>query len=314
MSTSDRALVLEAAAAAALAVAAVVALSPGDLWLEGGGAHPAWIAVLVLAARYGLRGLFAGLAATWGGLAAMNLALSGQWAGLSLRSDGAADVFALVATVLVAWIAEAHGRKNRRLAQRLAECDGLRSAGEETISAMQEAIAVLRGRQDRIDVSLSLWRELAGRLERGDAPEAARAALELCAIRCGAAAGIVHAWDGVHLHPIAWRGQWSAAQPRPRDIVQDRTAMAAVQTGRPVRRIDGAGPEDADVAVPIVNDAGTIVGVIAQRGPAPEKLRAAEVSDLLVAARWLAAALSRPHQPSAHNLLPVAARRATPAP
>ena len=65
--------VLHAAAATAVVAVAVILASPGDLWLAGASFHPGWIAVAVLAARYGIRGLFLGL----GFLVAAQLASEG---------------------------------------------------------------------------------------------------------------------------------------------------------------------------------------------------------------------------------------------
>ena len=67
MSTSDRWMPVEAAAAAVVVVGAVALASPDDVWLRGLGMHPAWLPVIVLAARYGPRGLFTSLAITWAG-------------------------------------------------------------------------------------------------------------------------------------------------------------------------------------------------------------------------------------------------------
>src|ERR671939_262975 len=112
MSTSNRSVYVEAAVAAVMAALAVALISPGDVWLTGLGFHPAWIVVLVLAARYGSLGLFVTLGAT--------------------------------------------------------------------VAALVDDMGPLRARHDRIDLSLTVWRDLTARLESGDVEQAARAAVELC--------------------------------------------------------------------------------------------------------------------------------------
>ena len=123
----------------------------------------------------------------------------------------------------------------------------------------------MRARADRIDLSLTVWRNLASRIERGDPGEAARASLELCALRLGATAGIVQRWDGSALRTLAWQGEWSASQPRPRDIFTDRTAITAVNRARPatISQIENACADDSDVAAPILDGEGRVIGIIA---------------------------------------------------
>ena len=308
---------MEAAAGAALVTGAVVLFSPGDLWLGGAGFHPVWIPILVLAARYGLRGLFVALPLSWGMVMAVNAALGAPWAGLAARATGTCEIMALVSAVLVAWVARLHENRIARLGQRLGECETRRDAAEETIVAQQDSINFLRARQDRLEISLSLWRVLARQLERGDASEAARAALQLCAIRAGAAAGVVQAWDGARMQTLAWRGQWSPTQARPRDIGADRTAMHAISRRRPVTagEVPDAGREDGDIAVPVMDDRGGVVAVVCLRGVTPSRLRAADISDLMVIAQWLAPAIARRATRSSSQIsLPALQRVAQPVP
>jgi hypothetical protein len=295
MSTSDRHVAPEAVAGAALVLGCCALFSSGDLFLAGFGFHPAWIAILVLSARYGTRGLLLSVALTWGALAAVTLALGRSLAGLELRLGATADACALATAILCAWIANLHAARTARGTARLNETEVRLHDADEVIAAMHESLAYLRARNDRMDVSLSFWRDLSARLERGDAEEAARAALELCAIRSGATAGMVHRWDGVSLHPLARHGQWSAAQSRPRDVVSDRTAVAAVTARRATSAVDVAGVsgEDSDVAVPVLDGGGVVLGVISLRGVSPARLFAADLGDLTFTAGWLAPALQR---------------------
>lgn len=297
MSTSNKTIALEAAGAAALVVGAVALASPDDLWLGGTGFHPAWLPVMVLAARYGTRGLFASLAITLGLLIGVDLVLGGSLSGLEARGNDASDLMALAASVMIAWIAMLHESRIARATSRLAESTELQHQAEETVKALHDSLSYLRTRHDRIDVSLSLWRDFAARLERGDASEAATAVLELCAIRVGAVAGVVQLRDGNRFSTLARRGQWSALSARPRDIPADRTVASAVATKKvtPANEVQGATETDSDVAVPVLDDgSGVALGVIALRGVSPRSLRAADISDLAVIAQWLAPALGRP--------------------
>src|SRR5436190_2044411 len=68
----------EAAVGALLAIGAAALSSPGDLTMPGCGFHPAWLPIVLLAARYGTRGLFVALGVVWGLLLATDVALHGS--------------------------------------------------------------------------------------------------------------------------------------------------------------------------------------------------------------------------------------------
>ncbi|MBZ0238213.1 MAG: hypothetical protein K8M05_38235, partial [Deltaproteobacteria bacterium] len=204
MSTSDRAIVVEAAAAALLTALAVAFAAPGgDVWLPMIALHPAWLPVIVLSARYGTRGLFVSLALVVGALAVTGLVNGSGVAGLATRSRFGADLLALGTATIVAWIAMARESRMRRVIDQMHEVTAAHRQAEEAVTALHESLAYLRSRHDRLDVSLSVWRDVAARIERGDAVDAARAALELCQIRVGAAAGSVQLRDGNRLRLLA---------------------------------------------------------------------------------------------------------------
>jgi hypothetical protein len=252
--------------------------------------------VLVLAARYGTLGLFLGLGLGVAALSGASLALGGSLDGLEARTSSLSDLFALSAAILISWMAMLHERRTERSAQKLASAERAEAAAIETMNALQEDIGPLRARHDRIDLCLTMWRELAGRLESGDAVQAARAAVELCTIRSGASAGMVYSWDGAQLSPVARCGRESFADAWTRDISFDRTARAALDRCRPVLAsdVDNASEEDSDVAVPIVDLEGrTVLGVMALRGVSPARLRARDIRDLTLVAEWLASSLAR---------------------
>ena len=299
------AVVFSALATAVLTAGAVALWSPDDVWLLGIGFHPGWIAVAALAARYGIRGLFLGLAFTAAALTVTAELLDGDRYGVLVRAGMPAEVMALAATMLVAWIAMVHDSRMSRMALRLEDADHRLVESDEVTAAMREAVSTLRARADRIDLSLTVWRDFAVRIERGDPAEAARAVLELCTLRIGAAAGIVQRWDGSALRTLAWHGEWSPAESRPRDIFTDRTASAAVNRGRPalITQIENARADDSDVAAPILDEEGKVIGIIALRGLLAGRLRAADVRDLVIAAQWLAPALARAEAPRVRSLV-----------
>jgi hypothetical protein len=295
MSISRRTIVLETAACALLATGGVALASPGDPWLSGVELHPAWLAVIVPAARYGTWGLLLALGLTGAGLAAIGLLLAGSLTGLSASITSSTGLLAMTAAIGVAWIALSHESRRARLARRLDEAEEARLAAVELVAAHQEALTRLRARHDRIDLSVSLWRELAVSLDCGDEAEAGTAALELCSIRCGATGGTVHAGDRHRV--VARYGAEPLAASSRHDLWFDRTVNAASELGRPVSaaEVDGATAQDSDLAVPIVDDLdGTVLGVLALRGVSPARMGAAELRDVLVIASWLAPALVRP--------------------
>jgi len=290
MSTSSRTIVFEAAAGAVLTTGGVALVSPGDPWLTGVGFHPAWIAILVPAARYGTRGFLFGLGLTGAALALAGLLLVGSMAGLATTATGTSSIFALGAAIGVAWIALAHEGRTARLARRLADAEASLADAEQVLAAQRDALGKLRARHDRIDLSLTLWRELARRLDRGSESEAARAALELCALRCGATSGVVHGSDR---HRVLARHGRELPASSQIDLWFDRTVKAAAELRRPVLASEVADvtAQDSDAAAPVLDEVdGSVLGVIALRG-VPGRLGAAELRDLFVIAGWLGPAL-----------------------
>jgi hypothetical protein len=294
MSTSDRVVVAEAAGAAVLVVAFTALASPDDVWLRGAGLHPIWLPIIVLSARYATRGLFAVLAASVGSLLAASFLLGDSVQGFATRTRSTSDLLALSTAILVAWIAMLHESRIARADARLAESTEAYKEAEQNVHALHASLGYLRARHDRLDVAIGLWRNLAARMERGDAGEASRAVLELCEIRAGARAGVVQLRDGNKLSTLACRGQWSAATARPHDIDIDATVRAAIVSRNVTPASAGASETDCDVAVPVTDEAsGVVIGVIALRGVSPGYMRAAELRDLGVLAQWLAPALAR---------------------
>jgi hypothetical protein len=287
-SITARMIVLEVAAAILL-VGGTVALVTGDVFLPGADVHPLWIPVMVFSARYAVRGLFISFALCLVALATASLIEHGTMVELATRTSNVHDMIALLAATLVAWTAMTRDGRLTHMGRERDEVTRRLRASEETVGALSEVVGVLRYRLDRIDLSITMWRQIARRMDHGPLPDAAAAALELASVRTGAAAGVVQRYgSSARLQPVATFGQMAGATS---DISRDRTAENAVAFRRAALRSDLADPlpEDSDVAVPILDrTTGAVIGVLAMREAPPARLHAAEVRDLEVVAAWLA--------------------------
>jgi hypothetical protein len=246
--------------------------------------HPVWLVVLVLAARYGTRGLAISGAMSWGGLAAAN-GVDGPALVLETLSMPI-ELGALAGTVLVGWIVSSNERRERALAGKVAALERRVSADGTTITELRRAALALRARTDRLDLSLTFLRNIARRLHGVEAEAAAQAALELISARIGARAASVQLASGDGLAPLAVIGIWNAEAP-------DRTALAALRAGQPMRALELAegGPNDSDIAAPITDAAGVVRGVVAARGVPGGGASMAALRDLAVIADWAARAV-----------------------
>src|SRR3954452_12120316 len=151
--------------------------------------HPVWLVVLVVAARYGTRGLAIVIPIALGALALAN------------GSDGPAraldtlsmpiELGALAGTVLVGWIASGNERRERGVAGKVAELERRVAADSVTVGDLRRAALALRARNDRLDLSLTFLCNIARRLHGSDAEAAAQAVLELITARIGARAASI---------------------------------------------------------------------------------------------------------------------------
>src|SRR5438093_1874201 len=92
----------------ALALAIAFAFLPELPWARSGPAlepHPGWIAVLVLSARYGSRGFFAGLTAAGAGVALGSAIAGAGLPDLLSRLESGPNLVALGACLVVSWVA-----------------------------------------------------------------------------------------------------------------------------------------------------------------------------------------------------------------
>jgi hypothetical protein len=310
MSTSNRIMLAEVGIVALLTTLGVAAAAPGgDVWSPSFAVHAAWLPIIVLAGRYGLGGLLASLVVTACMLAIASMAAGHGLGAVTTRARLDADLPALATAVLVAWIAMARERRLSRAYDDLQGTTAARLESEATVDALHDSLSYLRRRQDRLDCSLSVWRDLATRLERGDDDEAARAALELCQVRLGADAGVVYACQGETLVPLASHGALPAG-PAVRRVTSDRTIRDALVARSAVPAADGSDGGDSDVAVAILDqDSRLVVGAIALRGLSAGVARAADLVELRLIAQWLAPALHR--RPRTTTTRPLADHRRT---
>jgi hypothetical protein len=292
-STSERVVILEVVAAVLLVGGAIALASGGDIAVPGADVHPLWIPVLVFAARYGARGMFTAIAMSAIALGISALAVHGTLDDVVVRGQNPYDLIALMATTLVAWTAMMRDRRLERAANEQSEMTRRLATSEESADALREAVGVLRQRLDRIDLSVSMWRAVARRLDHGSLNEAATAALELASIRSGAASGEVHQNFGGRLYTVATFGHGALIGGEP---MRDHTVIQAIARRRPAlsHSTPGARPDDPDIAIPIIDpDTRIVLGVLALRDAPASRLRASDVRDLEVVASWLAPAFLR---------------------
>ena len=206
-----RAIALEAGVgvAATLGLAALCGVPQFGLALLD--PHPVWLVVVVIAARYGTRGLAIALIVAWGGLAIANGA-----DGPSRVLDTLAmpiELGALAACVLVAWIVSGNERREQALEGKVVDLERRASVDASTIGELRRAALALRARNDRLDLSLTFLRNVARRLHGSDVEAAAQAALELIGARLGARAASVEILAGGELVPLAVIGIWNQKRP-----------------------------------------------------------------------------------------------------
>jgi hypothetical protein len=223
--------------------------------------HPGWIAVLVLAARYGSGGFFTGLIAA---AAAFGIATAVAGTGLVTswsRLDSGPNLMAFGACLTVSWFASRHLRRQADLSGRLRAVSHRAVEAEASVKTLRDVVARLRARIDRALTSLSFLRDVAARLEGADPVAAAEGAAELALARTSACAAAV-------------------------DV-----GVGGVQRFLAVRDARGPGAlaplalTDADLTVPIRNG-NDRVGVIALWGLPPAALDDATAHDLAVIASW----------------------------
>ena len=237
--------------------------------------HPAWIAVLILAARDGSGGFFAGLiaaaVAVAAGFAIAGAGLAAPWSSL----DSPSNLIAFGACLPVSWVASWHLRRHADLDERLRAHNDQAAEAEATIVALRELVATLRARVDRTSTSLSFMRDVASRLDGSDPVTAAEGAADLALARTGARSAEIRVGRGFQ-------------------------RLLAIRDAREPGVLTPLALRDADVKVPIRNG-NHLVGVIALWGIPDTGLDEATARDLAVIASWCVPALGveawRPEKP-----------------
>jgi len=289
-SKRTRSIVLEAGVGVAATLAIAALCGAPHFGLELLDPHPVWLVVVVIAARYGTRGLAIALLIAWGGLAIANGADGPSRVLETLAMP--IELGALAASVLVAWIVSGNERREQALEGKVVDLERRASVDSSTIGELRRAALALRARNDRLDLSLTFLRNVARRLHGADPEAAAQAALELIGARIGARAASVDVVAGGELVPLAVVGIWNRDAP-------DHTALAALRAGQPMRALElsEGGPHDSDIAAPITDATGEIRGVVAARGVPGGGASMAALRDLSVIADWAALAICDAGQP-----------------
>ncbi len=284
MSTCNRSCI-EIAALAAAGIAIVVLASPADPALSWLPVHPMWALVPVIAAHYGTRGLWLAPALAIGLVIADAMIGSGGAAAIDRLSSGG-DLVALTVAGLCAVAGTAHLRRKALLDARLAETEARAVTAETSIDELTKVAVALRDRCDRSATSLAFLCDVAVRMSGSDPVVASDAALELAMARSGALGGFLLLRDD--------SGQLRTSTTRGAVVADDRTAAAAIEHATVVSAEDvvGVRPEDSDLAAPLLDEAGDVIGVIALHLVPYSTLGPAARADLTTVASWAARSLT----------------------
>jgi hypothetical protein len=296
MSISEtRSLVRDLAIAAAMAGVLALVLSPGDPTLSAWPVHPAWIVALVLAARYGVIGLYAAPAVVLGvQLATWATGQSGFAMVNRLGRPG--ELVALLAIAVLAAIGAIHESRRTLLETRLRDAERRATTAEDAVGELAEASIALRDRCDRSQTSLAMMADLAIRIGDGDPRRAGDAALALAMARTGARGGFVQMFEDGRLRTVCSRGIWSAERLAPPALFRDVVAVAALERARPVaaHELARASADDSDLAAPLIDSRGVAVGVLALRGLSYPVLVPEAREDLAAVGRWAGRSFGHP--------------------
>lgn len=295
ITTSVRGLRRELAVASVFGACIALLANPADPALTSLAIHPVWAIALIMAARYGTRGLLSIPALTVSLLSAEWLS-GGTGAAALARLSRVGDLAVLIAAVCVAVVGAAHERRKVQLAERLAVAEDRARDAEAAVDELCEATLVLHDRCDRSETSLIFLADIAARMDSPNPTDAGQAALELAMTRTGANAGVVQLLDGAgRLRTLASRGSWSADSFRPPALFRDLTATAALDRATTVaaHEVADVRADDSDLAAPLVAPNGDVIGVLALRRLPRTALATTVREDLIAVARWAAGSLAR---------------------
>jgi hypothetical protein len=283
-STARTHLAREIALLALAATCVILIASPSDPVLRSWSVHPIWALAPVLAARYGAPGLWI-VPALALGLTAANVVVGGSGEAAIARMSGGGDLLALAATALCAAVGAAHERRKALLEARVAQLETQATTAEATVDELAETAIALNHRCNHSITSLAFLSDVAARMSDEDPTRAGEAALELALARTGARCGFVQLRDDT--------GRLSTVASHGPVMLMDRTAMQALQRGVVVQadEVPGVRPEDSDVAAPLVDDTGWVVGVLALQGVPYSALARTMRAEVESVARWMTRSL-----------------------
>lgn len=280
-----RKLRFEIAALAAAGIGIVVLLSPADPAVSLLPLHPIWALVLLLSAKYGARGLW--LAPVLAiGLVSADVMVGGSGAAAFARFSRGGDLAVLAVGVLCAAVGTAHQRRKALLEERLVDAETRALAAESSIDELTKVAVALRDRCDRSGTSLAFLVDVAVRITGSDPAVTSEAALDLAMARSGARGGFLLLRDD--------NGVLRRSTTRGPVVADDRTAAAAISQSFVVSadEVVGVRPEDSDLAAPLLDHGGEVIGVIALHLLPYSALGPAARADLATIASWAARSLS----------------------
>lgn len=254
----------------ALGLAALLAFPPELLRLRTGVTfepHPAWIVVLLFAARDGSAGLLAGIMACGIAMGVASIAVGGLLAASYAPLTSGPNLIAFAACLTVSWIASWHLRRQADLTRRLRQYSERAADTDAAIKGLRNVVSRLRARVDRASTSLSFLRDVATRLDGTDPVAAAEAAADLALARTGASAA------EIKVGPDGFR------------------RLLAVRDARGPRGLEPLTLRDADLKLPIRN-ANHLIGILALWGMPDREPDAATTHDLAIITSWCAPALA----------------------
>lgn len=293
MSTSElrRVLAVSAVGGACLALVA----NPADPVMSSLPIHPIWAIALILAARYGVRGLLS-LPVLTGSLVVADWVIGGSGAAALARTGRGGDLAMWLVAVGVAVIGGAQERRKAVLRGRLDAAEERARVAEVAADQLCEAALVLRDRCDHSETSLAFFTDVAARMDDLNPTSAGQAALEFAMARTGAGAGLVQLFDGAgRLRTLTARGRWGADAFAPPVLFRDLTATAALEYARAVaaHEVPGVRPDDSDLAAPLIDVNGRQIGVLSLRRVPYDRLGGAVRENLTAIARWATGSLAR---------------------
>jgi GAF domain-containing protein len=202
------------------------------------------------------------------------------------RLSRGGDLAALAAAGLCAAVGAAHQRRKTLLEERLAEAESRARTAERSVDELTKIAVALRDRCDRSGTSMTFLADVAMRMSDPDPVVTSDAALELAMVRSGALCGSIQLRDD--------SGQLWTSSLRGPAIPGDLTTAAAIERATVVSAdgVYGVRPEDSDLAAPLIDETGQVMGVIALHLVPYSELGPAARADLAAVARWAARALA----------------------